>query len=233
MRDFEQARQHQELLTFGYCHEVEKQSQIDIATELILIIIEYLNCIFDINFDLKCPIKSRFSTLTQKKVQSLGTLGGNLLCNIEQVFTNKMCDSFKIIFKATWTNPVTDYGSFFMIGYVTESLNKSIPDWRKGLGYKLHQYAFQLFNDKQCQPNCVNSHIDTQSVIQPKDHWKYEECKYCIHKSGDILAIRYSFKTHTCELYHNGQKMKIWFDHSSELNTPTQVIPLLIFIVLI
>ena len=53
----------------------------------------------------------------------------------------------------------------------------------------------------------------------------HDELPDCIHKSGDIFAVKYSFKTHLAQLYHDEKKANAWFDHSKQSDKPTEIIP--------
>ena len=142
----ERVKQHQQKLIHGYVHGIEREYKLTIASELIIVIIQYLNCILDINFDRNCPNKDNFSLFTDRKIQAIGEIGRYLICNVDRVFTIDMCESFKIMFRATWTNPIEKFGSFFQIGYVTQPLDKSIPNWQRTIGIKQYQYAFSIFS---------------------------------------------------------------------------------------
>lgn len=78
--ELEIANKRQELIAFGYVHKVEKEPEL-----ILLYIIQCLNCIFDVNFDSKCPSKHGFSLFTGHKVQAIGNTGDNLICNTEQI----------------------------------------------------------------------------------------------------------------------------------------------------
>lgn len=207
-------KQHQQKVIHGYIHGVEKEYKLSIASQLIIIITQYLNCILDINFDKNCPNKDNFNIFTDKKLQSIGDTGKYLICNVDKVFTKEMCDSFKIIFRATWTNPIESFGSFFQIGYVTQTLDKSIPDWQIRLGHQQHQYAFTIYQNEKCDPLAGSQ--DVMFVRSPH---------VFAHKTGDIFTMKYSFKSNKCEIYRNDKSYGIYFDHSSQSNKPKMIIP--------
>ena len=215
------SKYNQELLVFGYIHEFEKHNDVNIITELIWILIEYLNCIFDINFDQNNPNKNNLHFFNSKKVGSVKDKTSDEICVTEQALTNKICNSFKIIFKVTWTNDAkSDYGSYFLIGYLTESIDKSILIWKKDnnlLGKSIYQYAFTMMGNNSISPN--NSSLGGATIINLSGDNKQS------HSSGDIFAIRYSFETHISKLYHNGKALGIGINHSYQSNKPTQIIP--------
>lgn len=45
------------------------------------------------------------------------------------------------------------------------------------------------------------------------------------HESGDIFTMKYCFKTHKSALYHKGEKVNLWYNHSSQEFKPKQVVP--------
>ena len=82
-----------------------------------IIIIQYIDCSLDINFDQNVPNTDVLTFITDKKVQKkLIDESEFAICPVDQVITNEMCDSFKIAFKVTWSD--NSYGSYCRIGQI-------------------------------------------------------------------------------------------------------------------
>ena len=72
LQELAEIERKQEFISFGYIHNVEKDYNMNIATELILIIMDYINCILDVYFDSNCPTKDAFSIFDGKSLQAQG-----------------------------------------------------------------------------------------------------------------------------------------------------------------
>ena len=211
-----QTKNREELLGCGYIREcISKLTDKRIfAKELIKMIIEYLDCVVDLNFDQTKPGNDKFNWFNSKKVQKrMIKESETTMIIMDKIFTNRLCKTFKILFKIDWS---AEFGSYCRIGYVTRDIDQSIPDFSAFLGgtkanrYK-YQYGIELNAGKQLFTHNVNKQGDTRG-------------KFTVpHKSGDIWTLFYSFENHYCSISHNENYIGICFEHKGD--PPTAIIP--------